>query len=80
MVRKFANVVIGFTGFFSGWAALHLDFQGRIGAGGAAWAKPVNPFATLANFITTLTHNMVVVIDYRLICRLECKAEAAASL
>ena len=60
MVRKFANVVKGFTGFFSGWAALHLDFQGRIEAGGAAWVEQVNPITTFANFITTLTNNMVL--------------------
>ena len=59
VVIKFANVVIGLTGFFSGWAALHLDFQGRIRAGGAAWAEPVNPITTFANFLTTLTNNMV---------------------
>ena len=58
VVRKNANVVNGFTGFFRcglPWTLILVSAQGRIEAGGAAPKKPVNPSNTFAFFLTTLT-------------------------
>ena len=64
LVKKFANVVNGFTVFFRcglAWTPILISAQGRIEAGGAARKKPVNPFTTFVNFFTRSKKNMVSV-------------------
>ena len=63
MVKKFANVVNGFTGFFRAAppasilprADVKIDVQGS-----PHRKKPVNPFTTFAIFFTTLANKMVM--------------------
>ena len=63
VVRKNANVVNGFTGFFGAAPPASIlplaDTKIRV-QGSPHRKKPVNPFTTFAFFLTTLTLKMVV--------------------